>query len=131
TLAIPAAIFIKRFTYQAGVLLGLAMYAVGALLFYPASQTLTYGFFLVALYILAGGLTVLETSCNPYIIAMGDERTGTRRLNLAQSFNPLGSISGVVISKFYILSQLNMSSASERADMTQAQLQSIQQAELN
>ena len=131
TLAIPAAIFIKRFTYQSGVLLGLAMYAIGALLFFPASQTLQYGFFLVALYILAGGLTVLETSCNPYIIAMGDEHTGTRRLNLAQSFNPLGSISGVVISKFYILSELNRSSAAERAYMSQAQLDSIQQAGLD
>jgi FHS family L-fucose permease-like MFS transporter len=131
TLAIPAAIFIKRFTYQAGVLLGLAMYVIGALLFYPASITLQYGFFLVALYILAGGLTVLETSCNPYIIAMGDEATGTRRLNLAQSFNPLGSISGVVISKFYILSQLNLSSAEERASMSAAELSKIQEAELD
>lgn len=130
TLAIPAAIFIKRFTYQAGVLLGLAMYVIGALLFYPASITLQYGFFLAALYILAGGLTVLETSCNPYIIAMGDNATGTGRLNLAQSFNPLGSISGVVISKFYILSQLNLSDAEERAGMSLEQLGEIQQAEL-
>lgn len=131
SLAIPAAIFIKRFTYQTGVLLGLAMYAVGALLFYPASIGLQYGFFLVALYILAGGLTVLETTANPYIIAMGDEATGTRRLNLAQSFNPLGSISGVVISKFYILSQLNLSSAEERAGMSLERLSQIQEAELD
>lgn len=131
SLAIPAAIFIKRFTYQAGVLLGLGMYAVGALLFFPASTSLQYGFFLVALFVLAGGLTVLETSCNPYIIAMGDEATGTRRLNLAQSFNPLGSISGVVISKFYILSQLNISGAKERANMTAAELTKIQEAELD
>lgn len=131
TLAIPAAIFIKRFTYQAGVLLGLAMYAIGALLFYPASITLQYGFFLLALYILAGGLTVLETSCNPYIIAMGEDKTGTGRLNLAQSFNPLGSISGVVISKFYILSQLDLSSEEERAGMSLDQLSNIQEAELN
>lgn len=131
TLAIPAAIFIKRFTYQAGILLGLAMYVVGALLFYPASIGLQYGFFLAALFILAGGLTVLETSANPYVIAMGDEATGTRRLNLAQSFNPLGSISGVVISKFYILSQLNQSSAEERAAMTIKQLGEIQRAELD
>ncbi|WP_372636793.1 L-fucose:H+ symporter permease [Fodinibius sp.] len=131
TLAVPAAIFIKRFTYQAGVLLGLAMYVVGALLFYPASITLQYGFFLVALYILAGGLAVLETSCNPYIIAMGEEATGTRRLNLAQSFNPLGSITGVVISKFYILSQLDLSGVEERAGMSAEELTRIQQAELD
>lgn len=131
SLAIPAAIFIKKFSYKSGVLLGLGMYATGALLFYPASISLQYGFFLIALYILAGGLTVLETTANPYIIAMGDEATGTRRLNLAQSFNPLGSISGVVISKFYILSQLDLSSAKERAEMTAQELSKIQEAELD
>ncbi|MEX0720753.1 MAG: L-fucose:H+ symporter permease [Balneolaceae bacterium] len=130
SLAIPAAIFIKKFTYEAGVLLGLAMYAIGALLFYPASIMLQYGFFLAALFILAGGLAVLETSCNPYIIAMGGDATGTSRLNLAQAFNPLGALSGVVISKFYILSQLNLSSAEERAGMSLEQLGSIQENEL-
>ncbi len=131
SLAIPAAIFIKRFTYQKGVLLGLGMYAIGGLLFYPASLTMQYGHFLVALYILAGGLTVLETSCNPYIIAMGDEETGTQRLNLAQSFNPMGSITGVILSKFYILSQLNLSSAKERGNMSAQALNNIQEAELD
>src|SRR5699024_3049061 len=129
-LALPAAIFIKRFSYQAGILLGLGMYAAGALLFYPASIIMQYGFFLTALFILAGGCSILETSCNPYIIAMGDEATGTRRLNLAQSFNPIGSISGVVISKFFILSQLHASGAEERAAMSAEQLNNIQQAEL-
>lgn len=129
-LALPAAIFIKRFTYKSGVLLGLGLYVAGALLFYPASFSMQYGFFLAALFILAGGLSILETSCNPYIIAMGDPRTGTRRLNLAQSFNPIGSISGVVISKFFILSHLNQSSAQERAAMSAEKLHSIQQAEL-
>lgn len=130
-LALPAAIFIKRFTYQAGVLLGLAMYVIGAILFYPASIVMHYGFFLAALFILAGGLSILETACNPYIIAMGDPKTATRRLNLAQSFNPIGSISGVVISKFFILSHLDIAGAEERAMMTPEQLTSIQQAELS
>lgn len=130
-MALPAAIFIKRFTYKSGVLLGLGMYVLGALLFYPSSITMQYGFFLGSLYVLAGGLAVLETACNPYIIAMGDEATGTRRLNLAQSFNPIGSISGVVISKFYILSQLDVNNAQERASMSLDQLQTIQEAELN
>ncbi|MEX0771202.1 MAG: L-fucose:H+ symporter permease [Balneolaceae bacterium] len=130
-LALPAAIFIKRFTYQAGVLLGLGMYVAGALLFYPSSITMQYGFFLGALFILAGGLAVLETAANPYIIAMGDEKTATRRLNLAQSFNPIGSISGVVISKFFILSNLDLADAGERAAMGAEQLRTIQQAELN
>lgn len=130
-LALPAAVFIKRFTYKSGVLLGLGMYVLGALLFYPASISMQYGLFLGALYVLAGGLAVLETSCNPYIIAMGDPSTGTRRLNLAQSFNPIGSISGVIISKFYILSQLDLAGAEERAAMSPEQLQNIQQAELD
>lgn len=130
-LALPAAIFIKRFTYKKGVLLGLGLYVAGALLFYPASITMSYGFFLGSLFILAGGLSILETACNPYIIAMGDPKTGTRRLNLAQSFNPIGSISGVIISKFFILSNLDLASAQERAAMSAAELQKIQEAELN
>lgn len=130
-LALPAAVFIKRFTYKSGVLLGLGLYVFGALLFYPASFSMQYGFFLGSLFILAGGLSILETAANPYIIAMGDPKTGTRRLNLAQSFNPIGSISGVVISKFFILSNLDQSNVQERAAMTAEQLESIQQAELS
>ncbi len=130
-LALPAAIFIKRFTYKAGILLGLGMFITGGLLFYPASNTMVYGHFLGALFILAGGLSVLETTANPYIIAMGDEETGTRRLNLAQSFNPIGSISGVVISKFFILSHLNHAGADERAMMTDQELTLIRSQELN
>jgi FHS family L-fucose permease-like MFS transporter len=129
-LALPAAILIKKYTYKTGVLLGLGMFIAGALLFYPASITMAYGHFLVALFILAGGLSILETAANPYIIAMGPEDTGTRRLNLAQSFNPIGSITGVLLSKIFILSHLNLSSAEERAGMNQEQLKSIQSEEL-
>ena len=130
-LALPAAIFIKRFTYKAGVLLGLGMFISGGLLFYPASITMVYGHFLGALFILAGGLSVLETTANPYIIAMGPEETGTRRLNFAQSFNPIGSISGVVISKFFILSHLNHASAADRAMMSHQELTLVRSQELN
>ncbi|UCF38696.1 MAG: L-fucose:H+ symporter permease [Acidobacteriota bacterium] len=130
-LALPAALFINRFTYKAGVLLGLGMFVAGALLFYPASYTMNYFHFLGALYILAGGLSILETSANPYIIAMGPENTGTRRLNFAQSFNPIGSILGVFLSKWFILSNLNHASAEERARMGAEQLQQIQAQELN
>jgi FHS family L-fucose permease-like MFS transporter len=129
-LALPAAIFIKKFTYKSGVLFGLGLFVAGALLFYPASLTMNYFHFLAALYILAGGLSILETSANPYIIAMGPEETGTRRLNFAQSFNPIGSIMGVVLSKFFILSNLNVASAEERTAMSPAQLQQIQSKEL-
>lgn len=129
--ALPAAIYIKRYSYKSGVLLGLGFYIIGCLLFFPAKLTGNYFHFLGALWILFGGLSILETAANPYIIAMGNEKTGTRRLNLAQSFNPLGSITGVIISQLFILSELNTASASERAAMTPAQLQAIQHVELN
>lgn len=128
--ALPAAIFIKKFSYKAGVLLGLALFIAGGLLFYPASQTMVYWHFLVALYILAGGLSILETSANPYIIVLGPEETGTQRLNLAQSFNPIGSIAGVVISKIWILSELRQLSAEQRAALPPEELQRIQLDEL-
>ncbi|QDH77913.1 L-fucose:H+ symporter permease [Echinicola soli] len=130
-LALPAAIYIKKYTYKSGVLLGLGLFAVGGLLFYPASIMMSYGFFLFALYVLAGGLSILETSANPYIMVMGPEASATRRLNLAQSFNPVGSIIGVLLSKLFILSQLNVAEADERSKMTVEQLQQVRQAELD
>ncbi|MFC6997031.1 L-fucose:H+ symporter permease [Rufibacter roseus] len=130
-LALPAAIIIKKYTYKSGVLLGLGLFILGALLFYPASQSMDYAHFLIALFILAGGLSILETAANPFVFAMGSEETGTRRLNLAQSFNPIGSMTGVLLSKLFILSQLNKASAEERADMTAEQLQTIQSDELS
>lgn len=130
-LALPAAIFIKKFTYKAGILLGLGLFIAGSLLFYPASQTMVYGHFLASLFVLAGGLSILETTANPYILAMGPEETATQRLNLAQSFNPIGSITGVLLSKYFILSHLDQSSADERAAMTTEQLNGIQTAEMS
>ena len=130
-LALPAAIFIKKYTYKAGVLLGLGLFVSGSILFYPASYTMLYGHFLASLFILAGGLSILETASNPYIIAMGPADTGTRRLNLAQSFNPIGSITGVLLSKLFILSNLNLAGIEERAAMSTQELQRIQSDELN
>jgi FHS family L-fucose permease-like MFS transporter len=129
--ALPAAIYIKRFSYKSGVLLGLGLYILGCLLFFPAKLTGNYFHFLGALWILFGGLSILETASNPYIIAMGSESTGTRRLNLAQSFNPLGSIMGVILSQIFILSELNRASATDRAAMSAIDLQKIQNVELN
>lgn len=129
-LALPAAILIKKYSYKTGVLFGLGLFVVGSLLFYPASITMAYSHFLMALFVLAGGLSILETAANPYIVAMGSEETGTRRLNLAQSFNPIGSISGVLLSKLFILSHLNQASAQDRANMSAAQLRQIQSDEL-
>ena len=129
-LALPAAIFIKKFTYKAGVLLGLGLFVAGAMLFYPASMTMNYFHFLAALYVLAGGLSVLETTANPYIIAMGPEESGVQRLNFAQSFNPIGSITGVFLSKWFILSELNQADTAERAAMSAERLEQIQADEL-
>lgn len=129
-LAFPAALFIRKYTYKSGVLLGLGLFAAGAILFYPASSAMSYGFFLLALYILAGGLSILETSANPYILAMGPRETATRRLNLAQSFNPLGSIVGIYMSKVFILSKLNVAEATDRSSMDAASLKVIQAEEL-
>jgi FHS family L-fucose permease-like MFS transporter len=129
--ALPAAIYIKRYSYKSGVLLGLGLYIIGCLLFYPASLTGNYFHFLGALWILFGGLSILETAANPYVIAMGPAQTGTRRLNLAQSFNPLGSILGVVLSQIFILSELNAASAAERSSMSDTELMMIQDHELN
>ena len=129
-LALPAAIIIKKYSYKSGILLGLGLFVIGALLFYPASQTMAYGHFLTALFILAGGLSILETTSNPYILAMGSAESGTLRLNLAQSFNPIGSIVGVALSKIFILSNLNHANAEERASMAKSQLETIQKQEL-
>lgn len=106
TMAIPAALFVNRFSYKKGVLLGLALYALGALLFYPAAARESYPFFLAALYILTFGLAFLETTANPYILSMGDEATATRRLNFAQMFNPMGSILGLLIAQNFVLDAL-------------------------
>ena len=106
TMAIPAALFVKKYSYKKGILVGLALYATGALLFYPAAQFEMFGFFLGSLYILTFGLAFLETTANPYILSMGDEKTATRRLNLAQSFNPIGSLFGMFIASKFILTSL-------------------------
>lgn len=107
-MAIPAAIFIRRYSYKAGILLGLALYTVGAALFIPASLTMQFNFFLAALCVLTCGLALLETTANPYILSMGDPETSTQRLNLAQAFNPIGSLTGMFIASTFILNKLQV-----------------------
>jgi FHS family L-fucose permease-like MFS transporter len=109
TMALPAAFFIKKYTYKAGIILGLGLYAFGACLFYPAAAWESYGFFLASLYILTFGLAFLETTANPYILSMGPEETATRRLNLAQAFNPMGALAGLFVAKTFILNSLQSS----------------------
>ncbi len=106
TMAIPAALFIQKYSYKSGILLGLALYATGALLFWPAAQFQLFGFFLVSLYILTFGLAFLETTANPYILSMGSVETSTRRLNLAQAFNPIGSLMGMFVASQFILANI-------------------------
>ncbi|MDA3925873.1 MAG: L-fucose:H+ symporter permease [Kiritimatiellae bacterium] len=106
TMAIPAALFIRKFSYKSGILIGLALYSLGALLFLPAAITENFFWFPVSLYILTFGLAFLETTANPYILSMGDPATATRRLNLAQAFNPLGSLLGMVVASKIVLANI-------------------------
>ncbi|MHC4988755.1 MAG: L-fucose:H+ symporter permease [Planctomycetota bacterium] len=108
TMALPAALFIRRFSYKSGILVGLTLYALGALLSFPAASMVNFNLFLIALYILTFGLAFLETTANPYILSMGDEKTATRRLNLAQAFNPIGSLTGMTVAIFAILGNLQV-----------------------
>jgi len=106
TMAIPAAIFIRKFSYKAGIILGLALYAAGAFLTIPASLVESFNLFLLGFYILTFGLAFLETTANPYILSMGPAETATRRLNFAQAFNPIGSLTGMFVAMFFIQQQL-------------------------
>ncbi|MFV0344889.1 MAG: L-fucose:H+ symporter permease [Bacteroidales bacterium] len=107
TMAIPAALFVQKYSYKKGILLGLTLYAIGALMFWPAAQYQEFHFFLVSLYILTFGLAFLETTSNPFIMSMGSKNTATRRLNLAQSFNPMGSLLGMFVASRVILAALD------------------------
>ena len=129
-MAYPAAIFIRKYTYKAGVMLGLGLYAFGAFLFYPAMLSGMYFPFLVAYFILTCGLSFLETSSNPYILSMGSEETATRRLNLAQAFNPMGSLLGMYVAMNFIQNRLHPMDTAERAQLSQAEFEAIRDADL-
>jgi FHS family L-fucose permease-like MFS transporter len=106
TMAIPAALFIRKYSYKKGILLGLALYAIGAFLFIPAAAYQEFTFFCLSLYILTFGLAFLETTANPFILSLGDRETATRRLNMSQAFNPMGSLCGMSVASFVVLPQL-------------------------
>ncbi|WP_304644794.1 L-fucose:H+ symporter permease [uncultured Duncaniella sp.] len=129
-MAFPAAMFIRRFSYKAGVLTGLGLYAVGAFLFYPAMLSGSYYPFLIAYFILTCGLSFLETSCNPYILSMGSEETATRRLNMAQSFNPVGSLMGMWVAMNFIQARLNPMETEARAALSDAEFEAVRDADL-
>lgn len=129
--ALPAALFITKFSYKAGILLGIILYAGGTMLFYPAGILASYPFFLFAIYVMASGCSILETTANPYILTMGNRENATRRLNFAQTLNPIGAISGILLSRHFILSELNAADANDRAAMSAESLLEIQSHELN
>lgn len=130
-MAFPAAMFIRRYSYKAGVLVGLGLYALGAFMFYPAKITGEYYPFLIAYFILTCGLSFLETSSNPYILSMGTEETATRRLNLAQSFNPMGSLLGMYVAMNFIQAKLNPLDTASRAGLTPAEFEAVKEYDLS
>ncbi|MBF6627334.1 MAG: L-fucose:H+ symporter permease, partial [Proteiniphilum sp.] len=130
-MAFPAAIFIKKFSYKSGILVGLILYAIGAFLFFPAKMSGNYYPFLAAYFILTCGLSFLETSANPYILTMGPEENATRRLNLAQSFNPLGSLLGMYVAMNFIQARLNPMSTAERAALSDSEFATMNQSDLS
>ncbi|MBN2001335.1 L-fucose:H+ symporter permease [candidate division KSB1 bacterium] len=133
-MAIPAAIFIKRFTYKSGILVGLGLYSAGALLFIPSSMIMAFWAFLISYFILTCGLSFLETSSNPYILAMGPEENATRRLNFAQAFNPMGSLTGMFVAQQLILARLDDTTEAQRqvlAETAPEQFKALQVHDLN
>lgn len=129
-IAFPAAVFIRRHSYKKGIILGLALYAAGTMLFYPAGEVASYAFYLFAIYVMACGCAVLETTANPYILSMGNKDNATRRLNFAQTLNPIGAIIGILLSRHFILSELHSADAVERANMGTEALAEVQHHEL-
>lgn len=130
-MAFPAAMFIRKYSYKAGVMLGLALYAIGALAFFPAKLTGNYYPFLLAYFVMTCGLSFLETSSNPYILSMGTEETATRRLNLAQAFNPIGSLIGMYVAMNFIQNKLNPMDTVERAQLTQSEFEAVRDSDLS
>lgn len=130
TMAIPAALFIRRFNYKSGILLGLGLYAIGAFLFIPAASYQNFIFFCLSLYILTFGLAFLETTANPFILSLGSKETSTRRLNLAQSFNPMGSLSGMAVASLIMLPQLWSDKRNEAGEIIFHTLSEAEKAEI-
>ena len=133
-MAIPAAIFIWRFNYKQAILMGLALYSIGCLMFISSGKMMVFEAFLFSYFVMTCGLSFLETSANPYILSMGNEATATQRLNLAQAFNPLGSLMGMFIAKEFILARLNSTSEAGRWELAQNDpglFTQIQQSDLN
>ena len=129
-MALPAALFVRKYSFKAGLLMGLGLYAIGALMFIPAKAIGSYYPFLVAYFVLTCGLSFLETTANPYILSMGAKETATQRLNLAQAFNPIGSLAGMFVAMQFIQAKLNPLSTEERALLNPEQFDAVKNADL-
>lgn len=129
-LAIFASILLEEFSYKAGVLIGLGFYMIGALCYIPAAIGQSFDIYLMAIFVLAGGLSILETTCNPFVLSMGSQETSVRRLNFAQAFNPVGSLTGIFLAKYFILANLNDADMDTRKAMDPEQLNAIVSDEL-
>ena len=129
-MALPAALFVRKYSYKVGVIIGLTLYAVGALLFYPAAITEQFWFFCLGLYILTFGLAFLETTANPYILAMGDPKTATQRLNLAQAFNPIGLLLGLLVAQQFVLKNLQSDDVENYSALSEAKKSLIRTSDL-
>ena len=130
TMALPAAFFIRKFSYKSGILLGLALYAIGAFLFIPAASMQNFLFFCLSLYILTFGLAFLETTANPFILSLGSKETSTRRLNLAQAFNPMGSLSGMAVASLVVLPSLWSDRRNEAGETIFHTLSEVEKADI-
>ncbi|MEE9361479.1 MAG: L-fucose:H+ symporter permease [Cellulophaga sp.] len=129
-MAIPAALFMRKFSYKVGILIGLALYSIGAILFYPAAITEQFWFFCLGLYILTFGLAFLETAANPYMLAMGAKETATQRLNLAQSINPIGLLVGLLVAKYFVYDNLQSDDITDFGALDEAKKALIRVADL-
>lgn len=130
-MAFPAAMFIRKYSYKTGIMMGLGLYALGALLFFPSKEMGSFYPFLAAYFILTCGLSFLETSCNPYILSMGSKETATRRLNMAQAFNPMGSLAGMYIAMNFIQNRLNPMDTAERALLNDTEFEAMKESDLS
>ena len=132
-MALPAALFIRKYSYKSGIIVGLTLYAIGAFLFFPAAKFETFTFFLLSLWVMTCGLAFLETTSNPLILALGAKETATRRLNLAQAFNPLGSLTGMIIAQVFIIQALRSDdfSADAYQALSSSELAAIRENDLN
>ena len=130
-MALPAALFIRRHSFKSGIVMGLTLYALGVLLFIPAKAVGSFWPFLIAYFILTCGLSFLETTANPYILLMGDRETATRRLNFAQSFNPIGSLAGMFVAMNFIQARLSPLDTAQRATLGDAEFEALKQSDLS